>query len=66
LLDDGCLTDLRTAADLIITRHEPLIEAGWVQRGAHITAAGSGGPDKQELNVGVLGRACLIVAGRLG
>ena len=41
LLDNGCLTDLRTAA-------------------------GSDGPDKQELDVEMLGWACLIVAGELG
>ena len=55
-------------ADLIITvtpSREPLVEAEWVERGAHITAVGSDGPDKQELDVGVLERATLIVADRL-
>ncbi len=55
-------------ADLIITvtpSREPLIEAGWVERGSHITAVGSDGPDKQELDVAVLDRATLIVADRL-
>ncbi len=55
-------------ADLIITvtpSRESLIEAGWVERGAHITAVGSDGPDKQELDVGVLDRASLIIADRL-
>lgn len=55
-------------ADLIITAtpsRQPLVEARWVERGAHITAVGSDGPDKQELDVGVLDRASLIVADRL-
>ena len=41
---------------------EPLVRAEWLARGAHVTAVGSDGPDKQELDAAVLGRADLVVA----
>jgi len=47
-------------ADLIVTStpsREPLIRAEWLAPGAHVTAVGSDGPDKQELHVDVLARA---------
>jgi len=44
---------------------EPLIRAGWLPRGVHINAVGSDAPDKQELDVGVLARADIIIADRL-
>lgn len=47
-------------ADLIVTStpsREPLIRAEWLSPGAHVTAVGSDGPDKQELHVDVLERA---------
>ena len=40
---------------------EPLVRADWVAPGAHITAAGSDGPGKQELDPELLRRADLLV-----
>src|SRR5207245_4765449 len=39
--------------------------AEWVAPGTHITAVGADGPDKQELDVGVLKNADKVVADRL-
>ena len=44
---------------------EPIIKAEWLDPGTHITALGSDGADKQELEVGVLQRADRIVADSL-
>ncbi len=44
---------------------DPLVRAEWIEPGTHITAVGSDGPDKQELDVEVLHRADLVVADRL-
>lgn len=55
-------------ADLVITAtpsREPLVRTEWIARGAHVTAVGSDGPDKQELHVDVLARANIVVADRL-
>lgn len=55
-------------ADLIITAtasHQPLVRAEWLKPGATVIAVGSDGPDKQELDVGVLARADRIVADSL-
>ena len=70
-LPDGCryaaapsVEEAVDGADVIITctaSHEALLRAAWVRPGAHVTALGSDGPDKQELDVGVLGAADLIV-----
>jgi ornithine cyclodeaminase len=52
------------AADVVITctaSREPLLSAGWVSPGTHVTALGSDGPDKRELDVDVLSRADLLV-----
>jgi ectoine utilization protein EutC len=52
-------------ADLIVTvtsSREPLVRAAWVAPGAHVTAVGSDGPDKQELDPEVLARADRVVA----
>lgn len=51
-------------ADLVVTAtpaREPLVRAEWLSPGVHVTALGSDGPDKQELDVGVLARADLLV-----
>jgi ornithine cyclodeaminase len=51
-------------ADVVITctaSREPLVRPEWLRPGAHVTAVGSDGPDKQELDVGVLARADLLV-----
>jgi ornithine cyclodeaminase len=55
-------------ADLIVTStpsREPLIRAEWLAPGAHVTAVGSDGPEKQELHVDVLARADRVFADRL-
>ena len=51
-------------ADVVITctaSQAPLVRAEWLGSGAHVTALGSDGPDKQELDVGVLAQADLLV-----
>lgn len=83
---EACVEDLRRAAipsafsvadsveqavrgaDLVITvtaSREPLLRAEWLAPGATVIAVGSDGPDKQELDVGVLARAARIVADSL-
>ena len=55
-------------SDVVITTtpaREPLVRAEWVARGAHVTAVGSDGPDKQELHPEVLAKADKVVADRL-
>jgi ornithine cyclodeaminase len=55
-------------SDVVITTtpsREPIVRADWVRPGTHITAVGSDGPDKRELESAVLARADLIVADRL-
>jgi ectoine utilization protein EutC len=57
--------DAVQGADIVVTvtsSQEPLVRAEWLQPGTHVTAVGSDGPDKQELDVDVLARADLIVA----
>jgi len=52
-------------ADVVVTAtasREPLIRAGWLAAGAHVTALGADQPDKQELDTAVLARADLVVA----
>jgi ectoine utilization protein EutC len=63
--------DVRQAvdgADIVITvtaSREPIVRAEWIRPGTLIVAAGSDGPDKQELDAGVLARANRIVADSL-
>ena len=55
-------------SDLVVTvtpSHEPLVRADWVGPGMHITAVGSDGPEKQELDIDVLRMADKVVADRL-
>jgi ectoine utilization protein EutC len=55
-------------ADLVITvtsTREPLVRAEWLKPGVTIIAVGSDGPDKQELDIGVLARADKVVADSL-
>lgn len=50
-------------SDLVVTAtpsRSPLVKASWLKKGVHITAVGSDGPDKQELDVDILARADLI------
>ena len=43
----------------------PIVRAEWIAGGTHVTAVGSDGPDKQELEAAVLGRADKVVVDRL-
>ncbi len=55
-------------ADVVLTvtsSRQPLVRAEWLAPGATVIAVGSDGPDKQELDVGVLARADRIVADSL-
>jgi ornithine cyclodeaminase len=52
------------AADVVITATSstvPLVQAGWLSRGAHVTAVGSDMPHKQELDPQVLAAAAKYV-----
>ena len=72
ILPSGCevrtVASVREAvdgADVVITvtaSRAPLVEAEWLGPSSHVTAVGSDGPDKQELDVDVLARAGLVVA----
>jgi ornithine cyclodeaminase len=51
-------------ADVVLTctaAREPLVRAEWVRDGAHVTAVGSDGPGKQELDPEILRRADVLV-----
>lgn len=51
--------------DVVVTTtpsRAPLVRAEWLEPGMHITAMGSDGPEKQELDAAVLRRANKIVA----
>lgn len=55
-------------ADVVITvtpSRAPIVRAEWLGPGAHVTAVGADGPDKQELEPEVLARADKVVADRL-
>jgi ornithine cyclodeaminase len=54
-------------ADVLITAtpaRRPLVQAGWLRPGMHVTAVGSDAPGKQELDAECLDRADLIVVDR--
>ena len=62
------IEDAVRGANLVITvtlTRDPLVRAEWISPGTHITAVGSDGPDKQELDAEVLALADLVVADRL-
>ncbi len=62
------IEDAVQGANMVLTvtvAREPLVRAEWIAPGTHITAVGSDGPDKQELDVELLHRADLVVADRL-
>lgn len=55
-------------ADLVVTvtpAREPILELGWLRKGATVVAVGSDGPDKQELTVDILGAAGKVVVDSL-
>ncbi len=70
-LPDGCVyvtagsvEEAVEQAAVVITctaSRAPLLRAEWLARGAHVTALGSDGPDKRELDPSVLGRADVLV-----
>ena len=54
-------------ADIVVTTtpsHTPLVEAGWLKNGVHVTAMGSDQPHKRELTSGCLTRCDLYVPDR--
>jgi ornithine cyclodeaminase len=56
------------SSDIVITTtpsREAIVRAEWLRPGTHVTAMGSDGPDKRELESEVLGRADKIVADRV-
>jgi ornithine cyclodeaminase len=60
--------DAVRGAEIVITvtpARGPLVDAAWVEPGTHITAVGSDGPDKQELDFAVLAKADKVIADRL-
>ena len=55
-------------ADVVITAtpsRAPIVRAEWLAPGAHVTAVGADGPEKQELEALVLARADKVVVDRL-
>jgi len=53
-----------TGADVVLTctaSTDPIVRAEWLRPGVHVTAVGSDGPAKRELEAAVLGRADLVV-----
>lgn len=67
-LPAGSVREAVEGADIVVTvtsSREPLVRAAWIAPGAHITAVGSDGPEKQELDPEVLARADLVVADSL-
>ncbi len=55
-------------ADVLVTctpSRAPMVHADWLRPGTHVTALGSDGPGKQELDPSCLARADLVVCDRL-
>jgi ornithine cyclodeaminase/alanine dehydrogenase-like protein (mu-crystallin family) len=55
-------------SDILVTTtpsRTPIVRVDWIRPGTHITAVGSDGPDKRELETAVLARADKVVADRL-
>jgi ornithine cyclodeaminase len=60
--------DVAAAANLIVTctpSTRPLLQAGWIRPGTHITAMGSDTPVKQELDPAILAKADRVVVDSL-
>ncbi len=56
------------AADVLVTAtpsRKPIVSADWVRPGTHVTALGSDGPGKQELDPRIVAAADLFVVDRL-
>ena len=61
----GTVRDATRGSQIIITAtpsREALIDAAWVEQGTHITALGSDGPHKQELDPQILAKADRVIA----
>lgn len=61
----GSLREAVSGAQVVITctaSREPLVQLAWLAGGAHVTAVGSDGPGKQELDPQVLVGADVLVA----
>lgn len=59
--------DAVEGSELVVTTtpsRVPIVRADWVQPGTHVTAVGSDGPDKQELEAALLARADKLVVDR--
>ena len=59
--------DICAAADILIATtpsRAPLVRAGWLRPGMHVTAVGSDTPGKQELDADCLRRADLVIVDR--
>jgi ornithine cyclodeaminase len=57
-----------SGCDIVVTTtpsREPVVLSEWVDSGTHVTAVGSDGPDKQELEASLLARAQKVVVDRL-
>ena len=55
-------------ADVVITctaSRAPLVESAWLAQGAHVTAVGSDGPGKQELDPAIVRAADVLVVDSL-
>jgi ectoine utilization protein EutC len=64
----GSVREAVELGDIVVTvtpARTPLVKAEWLRPGQHVTAVGSDGPDKQELEAGVVARADTVVADRL-
>jgi len=62
------IEDAIQGSNVVVTvtlTRDPLVRAEWIAPGTHVTAVGSDGPDKQELEAALLGKADLVVADRL-
>lgn len=61
----GTVRDAVRGSQIVITAtpsREALIDAAWVEPGTHITALGSDGPHKQELDAQILAKADRVIA----
>jgi ornithine cyclodeaminase len=60
--------EVAAASNLIVTctpSTKPLLRAGWIRPGTHITAVGSDTAEKQELDPAILGKASRVVVDSL-
>lgn len=60
--------DAVEGCEIVVTTtpsREPIVRAEWLRPGTHVTAVGSDGPDKQELETALLARADVLVVDRL-